>query len=252
MIDAIRVNGVTKRFKFPSVPRRATLKDLAVRTLRFEHGASIVDALVDVSFSVEPGSMLGIMGRNGSGKTTLMRILAGILQPDEGSVKITGTLAPLLALGVGFHPDLTGRESARIELLSLGFERSQVSALIPEIIDFSEIGDFIDAPVRTYSTGMVMRLAFAVAICVDPDVLLLDEVLAVGDESFALKCLACISEFRTRQKTIVLVTHSSEIVQTWCDVALWIDQGSVAAFGDPKAVVSAYHALTSGEARIEP
>ena len=249
MIDAIQVRGVSKRFQFPSVPRRATLKDLAVRTLRFERGVSIVDALRDVNFSVEPGSMLGIFGRNGSGKTTLMRIMAGILHPDEGEVHIKGTLAPLLALGIGFHPDLTGREGARIELLSLGLSRAKVRSLMDEIIAFSEIGEFVDAPVRTYSTGMVMRLAFSVAICVDPDILLLDEVLAVGDEAFAQKCLSCISDFRNRGKTIALVTHNSAIVEAWCDVALWLDQGQVAAFGDPKTVISAYHAVTPQDIR---
>lgn len=247
MIDAIRIENVSKRFRFPTVPRRATLKDLAVRTLRFERGVTVVEALSNVSFSVEPGSMLGIVGRNGSGKTTLMRVLAGILRPDEGSVHIEGTLAPLLALGIGFHPDLTGREGVRIELLSLGLTRAQADALIDDILDFSEIGDFVDAPVRTYSTGMIMRLAFSVAICVDPDILLLDEVLAVGDEAFAAKCLACISDFRSRGKTIALVTHTSEIVETWCDVAIWLDKGRVAAFGDPKAVVTAYHALTADQ-----
>ena len=248
MIDAIKVEGVTKRFRFPTVPHRATLKDLAVRTLRFERGASVVDALSDINFSVAPGSMLGIIGRNGSGKTTLMRILAGILHPDGGSVQIKGTLAPLLAIGIGFHPDLTGRESARIELLSLGLSRAEVSGLMEQIIDFSEIGEFVDAPVRTYSTGMVMRLAFSVAICVDPDILLLDEVLAVGDEAFAKKCLDCISGFRTRGKTIALVTHNSAIVESWCDVALWLDQGRIKAFGSPKEVVSAYHAVANEEA----
>ena len=243
MTDAIQVTSVSKRFQFPAIHRHATLKDFALRALRSEGGNKIVDALNDVTFSVEHGSMLGVIGRNGSGKTTLMRILAGILTPDHGTVKIEGSLAPLLALGIGFHPDLTGREGARIELLSLGFSRSEVSGLMDEIIAFSEIGEFVDAPVRTYSIGMVMRLAFSVAICVNPDVLLLDEVLAVGDEKFAQKCLGCISDFRKQGKTIVLVTHNAEVVETWCDLALWLDNGTVRAFGDPATVVAGYHEL---------
>lgn len=243
MRDAITVTNVSKRYKLPRIHRNATLKDFAVRALRREGRSTVVDALRNVTFSAEPGSMVGIIGRNGSGKTTLMRLLAGILQPDEGSVRIEGTLAPLLALGIGFHPDLTGREGARIELLTLGFSRAEATALMDRIIEFSELGDFVDAPVRTYSLGMVMRLAFSVAICVDPDVLLLDEVLAVGDENFATKCLNCISGFRERGKTIVLVTHNAEVAEQWCDVALWLDQGEIAAFGDPQAVVDAYHEL---------
>lgn len=243
MSDAIHIEGVSKRFTLPGIRREATLKDFALRALRSEGGNRVVDALKDITFSVQPGSMLGIIGRNGSGKTTLMRILAGILMPDRGTVKIEGTLAPLLALGTGFHPDLTGREGARIELLSLGFSRSQVNGFMDQIISFSEIGEFVDAPVRTYSIGMVMRLAFSVAICVDPDVLLLDEVLAVGDEKFALKCLDCIADFRRRGKTIVLVTHNAEVVETWCDTALWLDQGQINALGDPHTVVTAYHDL---------
>lgn len=244
MIDSINVTDVSKRFRLPTIPKNATVKDMVVQSMRFRRGESVVHALRNVSFSVEAGSMLGIIGRNGSGKTTLMRVIAGILKPDSGSVALSGSIAPLLALGTGFHPDLSGREGARIELMSMGFTRSQAEKHLPSIQHFAEIGEFFDAPVRTYSAGMTMRLAFSVAICVDPDILLLDEVLAVGDEAFAQKCLDAINEFRTRGKTIVLVTHNAEIVQQWCDVALWMDEGSVAGLGDPRAVVAAYHALT--------
>lgn len=243
MIDPIVVDSVFKSYRFTSVHKPPTIKDFVIRSMRREGGASFVDALSDVSFTVPAGSMLGVIGRNGSGKTTLMRVLAGVLQPDKGNVVITGSMAPLLALGAGFHPDLTGREGARIELLSLGLSRREVSALMDDIIAFSEIGEFADAPVRTYSIGMVMRLAFSVAICVDPDVLLLDEVLAVGDEGFAHKCLASIAEFRRRGKTIVLVTHNADIVESWCDAALWLDRGKIASIGDPKDVVSGYHQM---------
>lgn len=248
MIDSIRVEGVSKQFRLPAIPKHATIKDLLIRTMRPQEERRTVNALTDVSFAVEPGSMLGIIGRNGSGKTTLLRVVAGILRPDGGSVSISGSLAAVMALGTGFHPDLTGREGARIELLSMGFSRAQTQHLIPSIAQFSGIGDFFDAPIRTYSVGMIMRVAFACAICVDPDVLLLDEVMAVGDEAFSLKCFDAIASFRKRGKTIVLVTHSTELVQQWCDVALWLDRGSVAGLGDPRAVVGAYSALCAQQA----
>lgn len=245
MTPAIRITGVTKRFKLPNIPKNATVKDFVIRTIRRAPGGPVVDALKNVSFTVEHGSMLGVIGRNGSGKTTLMRIIAGILQADEGRVEVAGTVAPLFALGTGFHPDLTGRESARIELLALGISRERVAELMPRILSFSEIGEFADAPIRAYSAGMTMRLAFSVAMCVDPDVLLLDEVLAVGDESFARKCLTAIEDFRKRGKTIVLVTHDASKIEAWCDTALWLDRGDVAGYGDPHSVVAAYHALSA-------
>lgn len=244
MIDSITVDGVYKRFRLPTIPRHATVKDMVIQSMRFRRKDSSVEALRNVSFSVEAGSMLGVIGRNGSGKTTLMRVLAGILKPDAGSVAIRGTIAPVLALGTGLHPDLSGREGARIELMAMGFTRSEAERHIPAIMNFAEIGEFFDAPVRTYSAGMAMRLAFSVAICVDPDVLLLDEVLAVGDEAFAQKCFDAIHRFRERGKSIVLVTHNAQIVEQWCDLALWLDEGAVAGLGDPRAVVAAYHALT--------
>jgi ABC-type polysaccharide/polyol phosphate transport system ATPase subunit len=244
MTDIIEVDRLSKTFRFPTIPKRATVKDFVIRTMRFDRNVATVDALKDVSFCVERGSMLGIIGRNGSGKTTLLRIMAGILHSDRGSVSIKGSVAPLLALGTGFHPDLTGREGVRIELLSLGLHPRKIVSLLDAIVDFAEIGQFADAPVRTYSQGMLMRLAFSVAIAIDPDVLLIDEILAVGDEAFARKCHACLNDFRERGKTIVVVTHDAGMVENRCDVALWLDQGEVAGFGDPRAVVNAYHALT--------
>jgi lipopolysaccharide transport system ATP-binding protein len=249
MIDAIRLEGVCKSFHYPTIPRRATLKDIAIRTMRLQRGGTTtVEALKNVSFSVERSSTLGVIGRNGSGKSTLLRILAGILKPDSGIVETAGIIAPLLALGTGFHPELTGREGARIELFTLGIDPALADELMDEIVAFSEIGDFIDAPVRTYSVGMLMRLAFSVAICVNPSILLLDEILAVGDEGFARKCHETIRDFATRGKTIVIVTHAAEIIESWCDTALWLERGEVAGLGDPHAVVAAYHALTGQSA----
>lgn len=247
MIESIRVDALSKSFRISGSAQHGTLKDLIVNPLR-RGASSTVHALADVSFGVEHGSMLGVIGRNGSGKTTLLRLLCGILKPDAGTIHIDGSIAAVLALGTGFHPDLTGREGARIELLTLGMTRREADARLPAIADFAEIGEFFEAPIRTYSTGMMMRLAFACAICVDPNVLLLDEVLAVGDEAFAKKCLDAVTDFRTRGKTVVLVTHSAEIVEHFCDVALWLDRGRVAGLGDPHNVVSAYHALSGASA----
>jgi ABC-type polysaccharide/polyol phosphate transport system ATPase subunit/SAM-dependent methyltransferase len=243
-IPAIEAAGISKRFRLSSFPKRAGIKDLVLGTIARDQRTSDVAALDDVSFAAERGTTLGIVGRNGSGKSTLLRILAGIVRPDSGSVRMHGSVAPLLALGAGFHPDLTGREGARVELLSLGLTRAQTAYAMDEVAGFSEIGDFIDRPVRTYSSGMLMRLAFAVAVSVDPDILLLDEILAVGDEAFSQKCLQRLDAFKRAGKTIVLVTHASGIVRAWCDQALWLDRGRVAAYGAPDEVIDAYHAAT--------
>jgi len=242
MTPAISVTGISKRFYYPAIPKQATLKEMIVKGwFREARKTNVVDALRDVSFAVEHGQTLGVIGRNGSGKTTLLRVLAGVFQPDSGSVYIDGSLAPLLSLAAGFHPDLTGRENARTELLVLGFTPRQVERHIDDIIDFADIGDFFDAPMRTYSTGMVMRVAFAAATSVDPDVLFLDEVLFVGDESFSTKCLDRITAFKRRGKAIVMVSHSNAAIVEHCDVALWLDRGRVAGFGDPSDITSAYH-----------
>jgi ABC-type polysaccharide/polyol phosphate transport system ATPase subunit len=232
---------VVKRFRYPGIAKQTTLKELFLKTLRGQtQSRRTLKAIAGVSFSIPPGKMFGIVGRNGSGKTTLLRLLAGVYVPDEGRITVKGSLAPLLSLAAGFHPDLTGRENARIELLILGFSAKQIQQRMDQIIEFAEIGKYIDAPLRTYSNGMMMRLAFASAINVDPDVLLLDEVLAVGDAVFAEKCLRCIDDFRARGKTIVLVTHSMEMIRERCDVAMWLDKGKVMAFGDPATVTEAY------------
>jgi len=241
VLPTIEVTGLSKQFRFPTARKGATVKDVVIRTIRHEGRLSAVNALSDVTFTVERGSALGVIGRNGSGKSTLLRILAGIIRPDRGDVRIHGSVAPLLALGAGFHPDLTGREGARIELLALGLTRAQTEQTMDRVVAFSEIGEFIDQPVRTYSSGMLARLAFAVAVSVDPEVLLLDEILSVGDEAFANKCMEYLAGFKRAGKTIVIVTHSSDFVRTWCDRVLWIDEGRVRALGEPREVIGAYH-----------
>jgi lipopolysaccharide transport system ATP-binding protein len=249
--NAVDVSGVSKRFRFPSSAKQATLKDFVVRRVRVEGRNRVVDALDDVTFSVGRGQTLGVIGENGSGKTTLLRILSGITKPDRGQVRMRGSVAPLLALGTGFNPYLTGRENALIELLTLGLTRSEAKSQLVDVIEFSELDEFIDAPMRTYSTGMTMRLAFAAAIRIDPEILLIDEVLSVGDERFAAKCATWLADFRKRGKTTILVSHSTAAISAQCDVALWLANGRVAAFGETKSVVRSYLAATSGRPLAE-
>src|SRR2546428_4891501 len=197
-------------------------------------------ALKDVSFTVTGGRTFGIIGSNGSGKSTMLKLVAGITKPTSGSVKVHGRVSALIELGAGSHPETSGRENVFINGIMLGLSKREIGRRFDEIVDFAELQDFIDAPVKTYSSGMYMRLGFAVAIHVDPDVLLVDEVLAVGDEGFTHKCLDKFSEFRRRGKTILLVSHSLGLVERFCDEAVWLDSGVARAHGDPKRVVGAY------------
>lgn len=241
-MEAITASGVSKEFRVPTARRHSTLKETLVRRLRFagDHSSKL-RALNDISFSVKHGETLGIIGNNGSGKTTLLRLLAGVFRPTAGTVQLDGAVAPLLGLGIGFHPDLTGRENVRIDALLLGLSPKEIRERMDEIIAFAELEGFIDAPLRSYSSGMVVRLAFSVAVCVNPDILLLDEVLAVGDQAFARKCLRSIENFRRQGKTIVLVTHDGKAVTEFCDVAMWLDHGEIKMFGDPLEVVNRYY-----------
>src|SRR5438105_12465409 len=189
---------------------------------------------------VPAGKTYGIIGRNGSGKSTALKLVAGITRPTSGTVSVTGRISALIELGAGFHPEISGRENVFINGIMLGLAKREVARRFDEIVEFAELQQFIDAPVKTYSSGMYMRLGFAVAIHVDPDVLLVDEVLAVGDEGFTHKCLDKFGEFKRRGKTILLVTHSLGLVERFCDEALWLDAGKVRGAGDPKRVVDAY------------
>lgn len=250
MTPSIVAEGVSKSFSLPRLPARTTLKDhvSSGSAFRLDRQRRIVHALSSISFSTKKGEMLGVIGQNGSGKTTLLRVLAGVYAPDSGHVRIDGRITPLLALGAGFHPDLTGRENARIELLVMGIARKSLDRYLDEIVDFSEIGEFFDLPLRMYSSGMAMRLAFATATVADLDVLLIDEALAVGDDRFAAKCLARIDRYRDAGKTIVLVTHQSRTLVERCDAALWLDAGRVAAFGRVDDVVSVYEDWSASRA----
>ncbi len=241
---AVLVESISKTFRIPNIPKQATVKDLVLRRTRREGSTGIVEALREVSFSLPHGGVLGIIGSNGSGKTTLLRIIAGVCHPDGGRLAVQGSVAPILSIGAGFHPDLTGRENAKVGLLTLGLTPREVKEFMGPVLEFSEIEEFVDLPVRTYSAGMMFRLAFSIAVCVDPDVLLLDEVLSVGDERYSRKCLERIDGFKRSGKTIVLTTHNLEFVESWCTAALWLNEGRVAAQGDPAAVVEAYRTLT--------
>ncbi|MGH9159904.1 MAG: ABC transporter ATP-binding protein [Vicinamibacteraceae bacterium] len=251
-MNAIEVSNVSKLYRrFNHRRQFATLKSAIIT------GSLIGElrpdetfrALEDVSFSVPPGKTFGIIGRNGSGKSTMLKCVAGITRPTTGSVVVRGRISALIELGAGFHPEISGRENVFINGIMLGLSRAEVARRFDAIVRFAELETFIDAPVKTYSSGMYMRLGFAVAINVDPDVLLIDEVLAVGDEGFTHKCLDKFGEFRRRGKTILLVTHGLGMVERFCDEALWIDRGRVCGIGDPKRVVDAY--VTEVEASEE-
>ena len=203
-------------------------------------------ALDGVSFEVPRGTTFGVIGENGSGKSTLLKLLAGITKPTRGALAVAGRISALIELGAGFHPEISGRENVAINGIMLGLTRREVAERFDEIVDFAELREFIDAPVKTYSSGMYMRLGFSVAIHVDPDVLLIDEVLAVGDEALTRKCLDKIGEFHRRGKTIVLVTHSLGLVEKMCDEALWLRHGRKAGIGDPKRVVDEYLTYVAG------
>jgi ABC-type polysaccharide/polyol phosphate transport system ATPase subunit len=239
---AIELSHVTKVYRRYAGRQFATLKSALLQRsiladLRPEES---FPALTDVSFVVPKGSTYGVIGRNGSGKSTALKLVAGITKPSAGTVQVNGRVSALIELGAGFHPEISGRENVFINGIMLGLSRREVERRFDEIVEFAELKEFIDAPVKTYSSGMYMRLGFAVAIHVDPEVLLVDEVLAVGDEGFTHKCLDKFAEFRRRNKTILLVTHSLNLVERFCDDAVWLEGGRAMQHGDPRRIVDAY------------
>jgi len=220
----LRVENVSKRFK---VHQDKSLKERIVNARRSRAHVEAFWALKDVSFELEPGTTLGLIGHNGSGKSTLLKVIGGILTPNTGFVERRGRLAALLELGAGFHPDLTGRENVFLNASILGLSHAQTENYFDAILDFADIGDFIDTQVKFYSSGMYLRLAFAVAVHVDPQILLVDEVLAVGDEPFQRKCLERIQQFKREGRTIILVTHALDQVRQLCDRALLLEHGEL-------------------------
>jgi ABC-type polysaccharide/polyol phosphate transport system ATPase subunit len=239
---AISLVNVSKLYRRYGGRQFATLKSALlsgdlVKKLRPDE---TFQALDQVTFDVARGQTFGVIGRNGSGKSTALKLVAGITKPTSGTVTVQGRVSALIELGAGFHPEISGRENVFINGVMLGMSKREVQQRFDEIVEFAELRDFIDAPVKTYSSGMYMRLGFAVAIHVDPEVLLVDEVLAVGDEGFTHKCLDKFAEFKRRNKTILFVTHSLGMVERFCDEAVWLDNGHKRAQGDPTRVVGAY------------
>jgi lipopolysaccharide transport system ATP-binding protein len=240
MPDAIVVQDLGKRFRRYHADRPTTLKQALLRGLRRMKPAEYLWALRDVSFSIAPGRMVGVVGPNGAGKSTLLRLIGGVGRPDEGQVTVHRRIGALLDLGAGFHPDLTGRENVFINGVIAGLTRHEVARRFDSIVEFAELEPFIDNPLRTYSTGMQMRLGFAVAVHTDPEILLIDEILAVGDLAFQRKCLDRIAEFKAQGCTILLVSHDANSIQRLCDEALWLRQGKLVAYARADVVVRQY------------
>ena len=244
----IVVDRVSRSFRvYPKAQR--TLKDVFVARGRLR--ARDVQALRDVSLLVEPGEAVGLVGRNGSGKSTLLRLISQIIKPTSGRIETGGRIASLLELGAGFHPDFTGRENVYLNGSIHGLSRARVREAMDEIVSFAELEQFIDLPVRTYSSGMYMRLGFSVAAHIQSDALLLDEVFAVGDEQFQRKCFGKIAEFKNRGGTILFVSHDAQAVERLCDRAVLLRQGEVAFDGSTQEAIAAYRRLLAGDVNPE-
>ena len=255
---AIEVRGLCKSFRRRVIRGGVTtfktqLVGLLTGKRREKFEWRTAEVLKELQLQVPAGATVGIIGRNGSGKSTLLKILTGIYSPTSGTAVVRGRVSALLELGAGFHPEFSGRENVLINGVILGLSRSEVRDRLDEIIDFAELRDVIDEPVRTYSSGMYMRLAFSVATLVDPDVLIIDEILSVGDEHFSRKSRNKMEEFKARGKTMLLVTHDLATVERWCDSAVWLEGGRIAAQGDPREVVAAYRkVIAEQEAQSAP
>jgi ABC-type polysaccharide/polyol phosphate transport system ATPase subunit len=235
----IEVDDVVQCFRVIR-ERSNTLREVFATLHRHRTTFHIFEAVKHVSFKILRGSTTGIIGRNGSGKSTLLKVIAGVYEPTRGQIRVSGSIAPLIELGAGFHHELTGRENILINALLLGLTKRQIQEREQSIIEFAEIGEFIDSPVKQYSSGMYMRLAFAVATEVDPDILLIDEILAVGDASFKEKCYERLRSFHDRGKTIVIVSHDAGMIKSFCDRVLLINKGQLIADGPPDEVISQY------------
>jgi ABC-2 type transport system ATP-binding protein len=249
MTTAIQIDGVSKMFRLYRERPTSLKQRLLVSRSRSEE----LWALRDVTFDIADGSSMGLIGHNGSGKTTLLKCIAGILRPTAGTIRYRGRLAALLELGAGFHPDLTGRENVYLNASFLGLSRRETDGIFDDVVAFAELEEFMDNQVKFYSSGMLVRLGFAVAVHVDPEVLLIDEVLAVGDESFQRRCLDRVRRFQAEGRTIVLVTHALDVVRQVCDEAVMLDHGRVHAIGAPDDVVRTLrHRLLSDDPTFVP
>jgi len=237
---AIRLESVTLRYRVPREKIRS-FKEYTIRKLKRLVVFDEIEAVRDFDLTVQPGETVGVVGRNGAGKSTLFKLIARVLYPTVGRVVVAGRIAPLLELGLGFHNELTGRENVVLQGALLGFSRREMRRRLPGIVAWAELEEFIDSPIRTYSSGMTARLAFAVATDVEPDILLVDETLAVGDERFQAKCKERIDAFRKAGKTVLLVSHNLAQVTENCRRTVWIHKGRLVRDGDSSEVTSAYH-----------
>lgn len=241
----IQGNGITMRFKM-TFDRVQTIKEYMVQLLHGKIKYEEFAALTDVSFSIEKGEVIGIIGHNGAGKSTLLKIISGILKPTEGSIEVHGNIVPMLELGSGFDYDLTGRENIFLNGAILGYSEEFLKEKYDEIVAFSELGKFIEIPIRNYSSGMLMRLAFSVATVVNPDILIVDEILAVGDTNFQAKSKARMMELMGGGTTVLFVSHSIEQIREMCDRVIWMDHGRVKMIGETNEVCDRYEDLTVG------
>jgi ABC-type polysaccharide/polyol phosphate transport system ATPase subunit len=235
----IDLDSVSVRYRVPE-ERFGTFKEYIIRRIQGKVNHRDFWALHDVDLKILKGEVFGVVGINGAGKSTMLKVISRVLRPTKGRVWIKGRLAPLLELGAAFHSELTGRENVFLNAALLGHAQKEVEKEFQQIVEFADIGNFIDAPLRTYSTGMVARLGFAVATAWEPDILVLDEILAVGDEAFQAKCHERINTFRENGITVLLVSHSTQVVRSICQRAAWIDHGVIQAIGDPDEVVAQY------------
>ena len=239
MLPSLRFDRVTKTFVHHTGPM--LLREHLIEMMRPSRRPRF-EALKDVSFELAPGESLGLIGANGAGKSTILNLATGLCLPDRGSITVNGRVTALLELGAGFHPDLTGAENVRVNAAMMGMTRRQSAERFETIVEFSGVREFINEPLRVYSSGMMVRLAFSVAVAADPEVLLIDEVIGVGDQVFYAKCLEKIRSFQNDGKTIVLASHSTELVAMLCQRALWIDRGQIVQQGTATDVVAAYRA----------
>lgn len=242
---AIRLGGVSVRYRVPT-EEISTLKERAIRMLK---GQSInyreFWALNEINLQIGQGEVLGIIGRNGAGKSTLLKVISRILRPTRGRARVRGRIAPLIELGAGFHPELTGRENVYLNGAILGFSPAEMDEKFEGIVEFAELGDFIHSPLRTYSSGMKMRLGFAIATDVNPDILIIDEILSVGDKDFQAKCMQRMSRFRDRGTTILFVSHALGSIKELCTRAIWIHDGRIKVDSAPQIAIDHYNQFQS-------
>ena len=248
MAAAVRFEGVTKSFRLSSTK---SIKERLLGVSGHRSKATTVEAVRDLDLEIQQGESVALLGHNGSGKSTSLKMLAGTIAPTRGRIWARGRIAPLLELGSGFHPDLTGRENIFLNAAILGIKRDEVAHRLDDIVAFAEVDDFLETPVKFYSSGMSVRLGFAIAVNVEPDILLVDEVLAVGDEDFQGKCLARMQRFKDEGRTVVLVTHSLEQAQGFCERALVLDHGSLLYDGHARGAADAYHRSSRNHGTVD-